>query len=305
MKLIIIGSNGQLGTDLMHRCRDQGIEAVGADLPDCDITDSANMDDCLDRIGPVDAVINAAAITDVDGAEKSPEKAFAVNRNGAGHLAGACARRGNALIHVSTDYVFDGSILRPYLPSDPVKPLCVYARSKAEGEALVRNNLDRHVIVRTSWLFGLHGPNFVKTMLRLGAEKENLTIVDDQVGCPTYSGDLAEALLQAASAVSRGRDVWGTYHFCNQGALTWYAFARRIFALVCPYETLLVRDVIPILASQYPLPAARPQYSVLDCASFDNTFGVRRRPYDQALKEMLVRLYEGNPRKAAGFQRRP
>lgn len=292
MKLIIIGSKGQLGSDLMRQCALKGIEAVGADLPDCDITSAGNLAAFMDAAGSVHAVINAAAVTDVDGAEKKPQAAFAVNRDGAGNLAAACENRGIALIHVSTDYVFDGSILRPYLPDDPVRPLCVYGRSKAEGESLIRDILKRHVIVRTSWLFGLHGPNFVKTMLRLGTEKEVLRIVDDQVGCPTYSGDLAAALVHAAEAVCGSEGLWGTYHFCNQGALTWYAFARRIFALARFYEVLRIRDAVPILASQYPLPARRPQYSVLDCSGFEAAFGLFRRPYDQALKEMLAAFFK-------------
>jgi dTDP-4-dehydrorhamnose reductase len=287
MKVLIIGSKGQLGHDLMHQARLRGWEAAGADLPDCDITDARSVASAFAGAGPPAAVINAAAYTAVDAVESNPGLAFAVNRDGVATLARACRRHGVPMIHVSTDYVFDGLKTSPYLPGDPVNPSSVYGRSKAEGEALLRQDLDRHVIVRTSWLFGRHGPNFVKTMLRLGREQLELRVVDDQVGCPTYAGDLAGALLDVAAHVTHHEDGWGTYHFCNEVAVTWYAFARRIIALARSYERLAVTDIVPILAIHYPVPAPRPPYSVLDCGSLERRFGIIRRPWEAGLREML------------------
>jgi dTDP-4-dehydrorhamnose reductase len=291
MKVLITGHKGQLGTDLMHCARRRGIDALGVGRSDCDITRMESVEQLFSRAGPFDVVINAAAYTAVDRAESDADAAYAVNRDGAGHLARACAQRGIPLIHISTDYVFGGFQTRPCTPSDPIGPRGVYAQSKAAGEEAVRRQLDRHLIIRISWLFGLYGGNFVKTMLRLGREKEILKVVDDQIGSPTYAADLAAALLQVAEQVHAGLAPWGTYHYCNQGALTWYAFARKIFAFARPYERLAIRNVVSILTAHYPTPAPRPHYSVLDCSSFDQTFEIPRRPWEVALKEMLAAHY--------------
>lgn len=295
MKVLIVGSNGQLGHDLMHQTQARGWTAEGVDLPDLDITDPDSVARTFVHSGAVDVVINSAAYTAVDAAEKESLTAFAVNRDGVGILARACHQRQWPLIHVSTDYVFDGMKTSPYLPTDPISPVGVYGRSKAEGEGVLRQNLTRHVIVRTSWLFGLHGPNFVKTMLRLGRERDTLRVVDDQVGCPTYAGDLAAALLDIAAYTRQNDDAWGTYHFCNEVAVTWYAFTRRILALARAYEPLAVNEIVPILTIHYPTPARRPPYSVLDCESLEARFGISRRPWEKALREMLARMYAEKP----------
>ncbi len=295
MQLLIVGSNGQLGQDLMVQAQARGWTPIGADMPDCNITDPGSLQKVLASAGPVAVIVNAAAYTAVDRAESEPEIAYAVNRDGAEILARTCRDRGIPLVHVSTDYVFEGLQTRPYLPTDPINPQGVYGRSKAEGEDRIRSCYNRHVIVRTSWLFGRHGDNFVKTMIRLGTERETLRVVDDQVGCPTYAGDLAGALLDVAAYVTRKTEGWGTYHYCNQIAVTWYAFARRILALARPYEKLRIHEILPILASQYPVAAPRPHYSVLDCSSFEARFGVERRTWEIALREMLAEMYATQP----------
>jgi len=291
MRLLIFGSNGQLGHDLTEQAQSREWDCVGADLPACDIARVDHIEAAFTRAGRVAAVINAAAYTAVDAAESNAETAFAVNRDATALLAQACARREVPLIHVSTDYVFDGLKTSAYLPDDPVNPQGVYGRSKAEGEAALRRHWERHVIVRTSWLFGVHGANFVKTMLRLGKERDTLRVVDDQVGCPTYAGDLATALLDIAGQVADRKDAWGTYHFCNEVPVTWYAFTRRILALARPYERFRATEIMPILTAHYPLPAPRPPFSVLDCTSLEQTFGIVRRDWEAALKEMLSALY--------------
>ena len=293
MQLLIVGSNGQLGHDLMALARARGWSPTGADIPHCDITDIHSVHAAIASAGQVKVLINAAAYTAVDKAESEPDIAFAVNRDGAEVLARACRDHDIPLVHVSTDYVFEGLQTRPYLPTDPINPQGVYGKSKAEGEERIRNHWNRHVIVRTSWLFGRHGNNFVKTMIRLGKERETLRVVDDQVGCPTYAGDLAGALLEIAAYVTQKTEGWGTYHFCNEVPVTWYAFARRILALARPYENLRIHTILPILAAHYPLPAPRPPYSVLDCSSFETRFAVERRPWEAALREMLTHMYKG------------
>jgi len=291
VRVLIFGHKGQLGIDLMRCAPKNGVHALGADLPECNITRKEDVSRAFSEAGPVDLVINAAAYTAVDKAESQDETAFAVNRDGAGYLAEACRQQSTPLIHISTDYVFEGLMTRPYLPNDVVGPQGIYAQSKAAGEDAVRECLERHLIIRISWLYGLYGNNFVKTMLRLGQENETVRVVDDQIGSPTYAGDLAQTLFQVAASLSTGFSDWGTYHYCNQGALTWWAFAHRIFALARPYEDLTVKKVVPILTVQYPTPSPRPHYSVLDCSSFDATFGIARRPWDAALKDMIADLY--------------
>ncbi len=291
MKILIIGSKGQLGRDLLAQAQARGWTAVGADLPECDITDPQSLAGVFSTASQIDIVINAAAFTAVDAAESQPDFAFAVNRDSVGRLAATCRQAAVPLLHLSTDYVFDGRKRSPYLPRDPVNPQGVYARSKAQGESILRKQLDRHVIVRTSWLFGLQGANFVKTMLRLGRERDLIRVVDDQVGCPTYAGDLAAALLDVAAYVVRHADAWGTYHFCNQGAVTWYAFTGRILALAQTHEPMRVKRIEPISTTEYPLPAPRPAYSVLDCRSLEARFGIIRRHWEDGLKEMLTLLY--------------
>lgn len=292
MRIIIVGNKGQLGADLMQRAGHYGVDAKGADLPECDITQADSIQQAIADAGStIGAVINAAAYTAVDRAESETQKAFAVNSDGAGLLARACNQNNIPLIHISTDYVFGGLKTSPYLPSDPINPLGIYGQSKAAGETAVRQHCQQHVIVRTSWLYGLYGENFVKTMLRLGKEREELRIIDDQVGSPTYAGDLADALIQAAVQIMGGKSPWGTYHYCNAGALTWYAFARKIFTLARAHDQFAVKNIVSILTAHYPSPAPRPHFSVLDCTSFEETFELTRRPWDTALKEMLAALY--------------
>ena len=291
MKLLILGCNGQLGRDLMQQAERLGLKVTGADLPQCDITDPASLQHTLDGAGEPDVIINAAAYTAVDRAEGDPDAAFAVNRDGPGHIARICRERQIILIHLSTDYVFDGSQRRPYSPSDSIRPMGVYGRSKAEGETAVRNQCERHVIVRTSWLFGVRGPNFVKTMLRLGKERDELRVVDDQIGSPTYAGDLAAALLSIATQLVQKETGWGTYHFCNQGTASWHGFTQRIFDIAGAFAHLRVRHIVPISSAQYPAAAPRPAYSVLDCSSLEKQFAITRRAYDAALADMIRELY--------------
>jgi dTDP-4-dehydrorhamnose reductase len=251
MKILVTGGRGQLGRSVVARGRAHGHDVWAPDIDELDICEAGQ----AARVAGHDLVINAAAYTAVDKAETEREKAFAINRDGAGHLARACAERGIRFLHVSTDYVFDGTGTRPYREDDPLAPLGVYGASKAEGEQAVHEA--GGTVVRTSWLFAEGGPSFVHTMLRLAKERPVLRVVADQRGCPTYAGDLADALLQL---VPRSP----TYHYCNAGETTWHAFAEAIVAEARTHTSLACERIDAITTAEYPTPARRPAYSVLD-----------------------------------------
>jgi dTDP-4-dehydrorhamnose reductase len=290
----IIGSNGQLGWELVRRGESRGMQILALDYPEIDIGDVASIDSRIES-RKIDFIINAAAYTAVDRAESEPEAAFTVNRDGPAHLADRCRKRNIPLIHVSTDYVFDGTKTGAYLERDPVAPLGVYGESKAAGEAEVRNRLPEHVILRTAWLCGAHGHNFVKTLLKLGRERETLKVVSDQFGCPTFAADLAEAILvMAKQAEIRKLVPWGTYHYCGRGETTWHGFAEAIFEIAGQYEKFALKNLLPISTAEYPTPVKRPANSVLDCTRIERNFGIRPRPWRESLTEMIERLYKLN-----------
>jgi dTDP-4-dehydrorhamnose reductase len=292
MKLLVIGANGQLGWEFCRQGKNQGINVLGLDLPDFDITEPSEVKKAVGQAG-VSLVINASAYTAVDTAESEPEVAFAVNRDGAAYLATSCDEIGIPLIHISTDYVFDGSKKSPYLETEPVSPLGIYGKSKAAGETEIRNILKQHIIIRTAWLYGLHGHNFVKTMLRLGKEKEILSVVADQYGCPTYAADLADAILMIATQISEKHDItWGTYHYCGKGVTSWHDFAQEIFDLANRYDKFQVKGLIPITTSEYPTSAKRPENSSMDCSLITRNFGISLRPWQESLADMVHRYYQ-------------
>jgi dTDP-4-dehydrorhamnose reductase len=244
MKILVTGCRGQLGRSLVARGRAAGHDVAARGLPEFDLCRPINLPIC-------DLVINAAAYTAVDKAESERDRAFAVNRDGAANLARACHERGVPLLHVSTDYVFDGASSHPYREDDPIAPLGVYGESKAAGERTVLEL--GGTVVRTSWLFSEGGPSFVHAILRLARERPILRVVADQHGCPTYAGDLADALLALRDAVP------GVYHYCNDGATTWHAFATEIVGIAG-----LAARVDEITTPEYPTPVRRPAYAVLD-----------------------------------------
>jgi len=248
-----------LAHDVLRVAGGAGHELLAIDLPELDITDSSAVLAYFDRHRP-DAVVNCAAWTDVDGAESHPDAARAVNATGAGVLAAAAARHDAALLHLSTDYVFTGQApldahgaARPYVESDPTGPISVYGKTKLEGELLVLSASPHHTVVRSAWLFGVHGRNFVDTMLRLASERDSVQVVDDQIGSPTWTGHLAPALLGLLE-----REVHGLVHLTGSGAVSWNGFAREIFRqadVACRVEVAST--------AQMARPAPRPAYSVL------------------------------------------
>lgn len=279
---LVVGSNGQLGHDLMEVLPAAGHTAVGMDLPDIDITDPASVAAALDAAdGPFDVVVNAAAYTAVDAAEEHESTALRVNGDGPAVLAAAVAERpGVRLVHVSTDYVFDGTASEPYAEDAPIAPASAYGRTKAAGEEAVLSALpDRGYVVRTAWLYGANGANFVKTMLRLADQRETLAVVDDQRGQPTWSRDLA---VQIERLVSAGADA-GVYHGTSSGETTWFGFTREIFRLA----GLDPERVTPTTTDAFPRPAPRPAYSVLGHAKWAEIGVPPIRDWDAALKESL------------------
>jgi dTDP-4-dehydrorhamnose reductase len=291
MKILLTGAKGQVGRELSNRGGQRGFEILALNRSDLDITDPISVRKQVNRSGAF-LVVNGAGYTAVDQAESEPELASAVNRDGPAYLASACGKAGIPLVHISTDYVFDGQKEGAYLVTDPVSPLSVYGKSKAEGEAEVRGHLAEHFILRTGWVYGVHGHNFVKTMLHLGREREVVRVVDDQYGCPTYAADLAETILRiAAQFLSDGQVQWGTYHYCGKGVTTWHGFAEEIFRLASEYESLEVKSVEPISTAEYPTPAQRPVNSTLDCSLLEKTFGIHPQPWAESLARMLEVLF--------------
>jgi dTDP-4-dehydrorhamnose reductase len=283
--LLVLGAGGQLGQALMTAAGALRIAAIGLTRQQLDVTDRGGVIEMLRRRRPA-GVINAAAYTAVDRAESEPERAFAVNRDGAGFLAEACAALDIPLLHVSTDYVFDGTRDGPYREDDAMAPLSVYGVSKAEGEALVRRH-QRAAVVRTSWLFGAEGNNFVKTILRLAGERPELRVVADQHGCPTATDDLAAALIALADKMRTDCALAGVFHYAGAGAITWHEFAETIVAIARPLIGRAPR-VVPIATQDYPTAARRPRNSVLACARI-SALGISPKPWQPGLATVIAR----------------
>lgn len=269
--ILVFGGNGQLGQELIRAAAERATVLRALSHAEADIADASAIATALALWKP-NLVVNAAAYTKVDLAETELEEARRGNEIGPGVLAVACARAGVPMVHISTDYVFDGSKEGAYLESDPACPINAYGRSKAAGEEAVRSHLAQHVILRTAWVYSEFGHNFLKTVLRLAATRDELRIVSDQHGSPTSAGELAEAVLNVAAAFVHDRTLAGTYHFTAAGVTTWHGFASRIVAIAAPVTGRNPR-VIPIGTADYPTPAKRPANSRLDCRSFVKTFG--------------------------------
>jgi dTDP-4-dehydrorhamnose reductase len=296
MKVLVLGHQGMLAQELCFCLAAAGFTVVSRGRPEVDITHARSVRQTLAAAQPA-ILINAAAYTAVDQAETEPDMAFAVNRDGVAHVAAACRDAGIPLLHVSTDYVFDGLASRPYCEDDRTAPLGVYGQSKWEGEETIRRCHQEHVIVRTAWLYGRHGHNFVQTILRLAREREVLRVVDDQYGCPTWSRALAEALVTMCHRIGHGKNLvpWGTYHFCGAGQTTWYGFAQAIIEEAKASEPLCVREMVPIPTTAYPTPARRPPYAVLNCAKIQSVFGITPPPWRASLHDCMQEFYTCTP----------
>jgi len=277
LKVLVAGARGQLGQALSEILPAHGHEAVALDRKGLDVTDERSVEAALEAHAPA-VLVNAAAYTNVDGAESEPELAYAVNALGPRNLAQACEERGVALLHVSTNYVFDGLSERPYEPFDPPNPISVYGRTKLAGEECVRHLTNRHYVVRSAGVYG-EGRNFVRTMLRVGGEREVVRVKDDEYISPTYARDLAEGII---GVLESGR--YGLYHLTNAGSCSWYEFTRGIFALAG-----VRAEVVPIPSSEYPLPAPRPPNGVLSTLGSPTLRHWRAALEDYLLRESVIR----------------
>jgi dTDP-4-dehydrorhamnose reductase len=291
MRLLIAGWQGQVARALVELAPSMpDVEAFAVGRPGLDLCNATSITRAMTDVRP-DVIINSAAYTAVDKAESEQDAAFALNRTGAGLLAEEAAKRGAAIIHISTDYVFDGQKPAPYVETDAVAPQNVYGQSKLQGEQAVRQMNPEHIIARTAWVYSPVGANFVKTMLRLAGERDSLRVVDDQMGNPTYAPHLAHALLEIARQVRHApRDgQWGTYHLSGRGDVSWCRFAKEVFRVPAELGGPSA-SVTAITTAEYPTPAARPQNSRLDCSKAEQTFGVALPDWREGVRECVMRL---------------
>jgi dTDP-4-dehydrorhamnose reductase len=279
-RLLVFGRRGQVATELVRRVP----EAAFLSREDVDLADPDAAREAVIATRP-DAVINAAAYTAVDRADSEEATATAINGDAPAAIAAACAAQGIPFVHISTDYVFDGAGTRAWRPDDPTAPLGAYGRSKLAGEEGVRRARGAYAVLRTSWVFSAHGTNFVRTMLRLGAERDGLSIVADQVGGPTPAADIAAACVTIAAALGEAPDLAGTYHYSGAPDVSWAEFARAIFSAA---GQAVVVGEIP--SSDYPTPAPRPLNSRLDCRATDVAFGLPRPDWHAGLAAVLTEL---------------
>ena len=293
MRILVVGREGMLSQELVPYLQHAGFEVFNEGLPRLDITKKEKVYQSLQDVQP-QVVINAAAFTDVDQAESDREIAFAVNRDGPKHLAQFCHRVSIPLIHVSTDYVFDGSNTRPYRENDRAQPASVYGKSKWEGEEVIRSVHGKHIIIRTAWLYSLYGRNFLKTILRLAGERRELQVINDQHGCPTWAKDFAGVLTKICHRIEVNRHddgPWGTYHYCGEGETTWFGMASVALQSAKQYTSLQVEQVHPIATEDYRSAARRPAYSVLNCSKIKQVFNVQPIKWVSSVQRCVGEFY--------------
>lgn len=284
--ILVVGSGGQLGSELQRVVWPDGAQVIAKPEEALDITKpdgvTAAVRDAKQQ-GAV-LVVNAAAYTAVDKAESDADKAFAVNRDGAGNVAAGCAAAGLPLIHISTDYVFDGTKPTAYVEGDIPNPLGVYGQSKLEGEIAVQRALPQHVILRTAWVYSAFGNNFVKTMLRLAADRPEIKVVNDQLGCPTSARDLAVAIAAIAPVLVTHEAPWGLYHCASHEVVSWYDLATASVGFSKHADRC---RIVPIPTREYPTAAQRPARSELDSSHFRDTFGISFPPWRESVKRVV------------------
>lgn len=285
MKVLVTGCNGQVGHCLVEQLQGKA-EVLAVDAQELDITQQQAVNDVVNKFTP-DVIINAAAHTAVDRAETEQELSYKVNCDGPKYLAQAAQSIGASILHISTDYVFEGNKDGLYNEDDVTNPQGVYGASKLAGEQAVIQACEKHIILRTAWVFGQHGNNFVKTMLRLGQERDSLSIVGDQFGGPTYAADIAAALIYIAQQTHAGKNAWGVYHFSGMPHVNWYQFADVIFTKAVEQNILEKAPTLTSISTlQYPTPAKRPTNSKLDCHKIKNIFGIKPSYWQCALNEI-------------------
>ena len=287
MRVLIAGAKGQVGYELV-RLAPKGMELYPLGSNEFDITDKAKVSEVIESVQP-DLIINSAAYTAVDKAETEIDLAYAVNATGVENLASECSHQGIPLFHISTDYVFSGDQEKSSSESDIASPINVYGASKLAGESAVKKLCPEHIIIRTSWVFSVYGQNFVKTMLRLGAERDELSVVADQYGCPTSAASIAQTLWNLVERYKgTGQLPWGTYHYCGATVVSWHQFAEQIFQKGSELGLLTnIPAVKAINQSEYPTPAKRPSWSVLSCEKIQTTFAISQLDWKRELFDVL------------------
>ena len=291
MLILLTGAGGQVGYECAKKAQALNCPVLALTRRELDITDASAVWRIVHDARP-EVIINAAAYTAVDRAEDETETAFRVNRDGAANLADAAARANIPLIHLSTDYVFDGTNSQPSKESDTAAPIGVYGQSKWEGEAAIRMRLAKHLIIRVSWVFGFHGKNFVKTILKLAKEQGELRVVYDQKGAPTCASHIADLLINLyGRIIAEGEVPWGTYHYCGNPSTNWHAFAEAIVAAGRRYK-IIDRPVTihPIPTRDYPTRTQRPANSILDCSLLKTAFGIEQPSWESGLDDIIERI---------------
>ena len=284
MNILITGKNGQLGSEFQELQHNSKHQFFFTGSKECNIRDLGNIEQFVTSNG-INAIINCAAYTAVDNAQDDEKNAFLTNYNGVKNIDEVALKHNIKFIHISTDYVFDGSKTTPYETNDAIAPIGVYGKSKRKGEEVILNSDTDAIIIRTSWLYSSHGSNFVKTMIRLGGERNQLNVVNDQIGSPTYACDLAKAclkILNSTDIISQNQKV---YHYANQGELSWADFASEIMHLA-----QLTCTINPISTEEYPTKAERPKYSVLSTQSIESDFEITVPNWRDALRECIQKL---------------
>lgn len=291
MKILVLGKQGQLAQSLQFvSSSEKNVELYCCGRPQVDLENGSGIAEAIHDFGP-DIVINAAAYTNVDKAESEENTAFAINATGAGQVAKHAFAHGCPVIHISTDYVFDGTSSSPYTEDDQVNPINAYGRSKLEGELLVARFNPKHVIIRTAWVTSPYGTNFVKTMLRLGADRDVISVVDDQSGCPTSALDLAWALITICKKleVDKNGDTYGLFNLANSGSTTWFGVARQIFAKSALFGGP-VAQVDPVTSDNFPTVASRPRYSNLSLDKVGKIYGIKMRDWPDAIEDCVAQI---------------
>ena len=288
MKILVLGCNGQLGRCLYDQLEGTDYKSIYTSRAHIDITDFEATKIALLEMAP-DVIINATAYTAVDKAEEDQEMANLINHLAVKNIADICNQQGYWLIHVSTDYVFDGESDGPYKENDQTNPQGIYGETKLNGELAIQSSGCKHIIIRTAWVFSEYGNNFLKTMLRLGKEHNELNIVGDQIGCPTYAQDIASAIVQIIPQLHLQKHC-GLYHYSGDAPCSWYDFAKAIFdqAKINNLKTPITINSID--TSAYPTPAKRPAFSVLDCSKIHNEFGIALSNWDDGIKQIIGKL---------------
>ena len=285
----MLGANGQLGRCLTDQLAVADHETILTSRSEIDITDFAATRVKISQINP-DVVINASAYTGVDDAEAEPQKADLVNHLAVANIAEICADTELVLIHISTDYVFDGNAPAPYGEEVQTNPQGTYGQTKLLGELAIQQSGCKHLIIRTAWVFSEYGNNFMKTMLRLGAERDELSIVGDQIGCPTYAQDLAKAIVVMLPKIELEQLEYGIYNYCGDSPCSWYEFAEAIFKQAKEWGFNVPNRINSITTEDYPTPAKRPAYSVLDCSKAASAFDITASNWRQGIVDVLDRL---------------